>query len=126
MSNIAIMCENALYNQRITRNDLINYLQDTSYPLEERWIIFEAYGKELLELDREVQHLEKINRIDELYDIDRYETVYYVDFIEWAEAKLKHKPIYAKEAYEFLSKLNMEDLKEEILSKGKSGFINDW
>lgn len=101
-------------------------IQNKEIALETRWALFEQFGKDLFKIHHErikLPQLEKtkvfcnMDWTGELY-IDKYEIVEFVDLIERV---LDSQASY----YSAFIDVDIDELKEEILSTGYSGFTSD-
>lgn len=106
------------YDREHLVGELIDFFKDTSVPLEERWGLFEK-SSNLLPEDFYTVYLPEIEKNDlNYYDdfyYDRYQTVDMLDLLEKIE-----------DDSEKFSKINVEALKEQILTSGYGSFKFDW
>ena len=103
------------FEDRITRKKSI--LTAMSVPLPERWEIFQLILP-YLKKQYSVWHSEVLNR--------EIEISWYDDFYLDRYAELDFDDSFIEKVDEKFPSVNIDELKEEILSLGCSGFINDW
>lgn len=105
-----------------TKEDFIEYFKDKTIPLEDRWEVFaESSNKEVFNnLENRCWNSKVLDKIGlEWYDdfgIERYTTGEFVDIIEIVKRNYKNK----------LTHELVDELKEEMLQSGYSGFVFDW
>lgn len=109
----------ALKKFKILKKELkdycLGYLKNKNLPLEDRWNLF-VENKNLFPIDNYIMHFKELdsNNID-YYDDFGYEKYQLVPLVELIESLDDGWP-----------DVNLNNLKEEILEKGYSGFIVDW
>ena len=102
------------------------YLADTTYPLEERWLVYEKLPSFLRNhLPSKVDFLftteGKVVELYEVYDFNRCEVVNVVEFFErWAWSIKDYNKEYAE------AQINIDYSKGKILEMNLGSFINDW
>lgn len=100
----------------IERQSVLDYIRDTSLHLSNRWNIFtHAVNAGILEQSLWLPQFEVLNYVSwyDDFHIRRYTAVSWPDIITSIDEK----------SWLFLM---LDELKEEILSAGYSGFIYDW
>lgn len=98
------------------------YVQDTGFPLDERWKTF--IESDLGEESNFIVHFKSIDEdkfsyYDDLY-IERYQTVYLCDVIERFEDALDNGKTCN------FSRNQVNEIKEEVLRKLIKSFVFDW
>ncbi len=131
------------YKERLTE-EVKTYCQDLSIPLEKRWEIFCV--SELGDTEGSIEHFRSLDAMFggecSLYDDlnkDKYATVNLVDIIDYQLEEATFNPDVDEESTEeewlaspkeswetCITRAQLNALKEEILSKFRLSFVNDW
>ena len=102
------------------------YLTDTTYPLEERWLVYEKLPSFLRNhLPSTVDFLftteGKVVELYEVYEFNRCEVINVVEFFESWDDSIKYYNVFHTEA-----QINIDYSKGKILEMNLGSFINDW
>lgn len=112
-------------HKTVLRKIVKAFFVNKEYPLEERWKLFvQASKAKMLPMRDYIQHLDSMEDVfwyDDFYK-ERQAVIEWVDIIEY---------IGNDGAVDDNRKINsyydgIDNIKEEILAAGYSGFINDW
>lgn len=130
---------NRLHEKQMFDTEFKTYIKDKSIPLEERWdnFKFAVENKIFVNINGWVIHLKTLesSRNFSWYDdfgVEKYETVKFERVVERVSDNLEEileDPDYSedfRDNYPIITREELNQLKEEILATGYSGFVMDW
>jgi hypothetical protein len=113
------------------RDFLQNLIKNIEYPLDERWEIFLAAGKDILGVDIYGDgHIDilspDLTQYDHFYT-ERYQTRTYEDMWEQIQEKVEDAKVDPTSEYSKGAELwDVDKWRETVLEHGHAGFIYDW
>jgi len=125
---------NRLYEKQMFDTEFKAFIKDQSISLEERWDLFKfaCENNLFVNVDWSIIRLKTLeaNRNFCWYDdfgVEKYQTVEFTSIVEsieeYVEESLEEKD---EEVYPITTREKLNELKEEILATGYSGFVYDW
>jgi len=130
---------NRLHVKQMFDTEFKSFIKDQSISLEERWDLFKFACENSLFVNVEcwILHLKTLESnpnfswYDDFY-IEKYKTVEFPNIIEVVEEQLAEileendEEVNYEELYIITTYEKLNELKEEILATGYSGFVMDW
>jgi hypothetical protein len=117
---------NRLHEKQMFDTEFKAFIKDKSIPLQERWDLFKfaCENNLFVNISCWVYHsklLERTNNFTwyDYFDYERYQTIYFTQVVDHRATSLTLGQLLK-------SQEEINELKEEILASGYSGFVYDW